>query len=104
MKIEKVFFDMDGVLADFERGVKELCGLASQSPNAKHRSPREDDQMWASIKEVPHFYDRLAPMPGAKELFDTVYGRYGDKWEKMLRSILCCGKKNCGFAPAPPAF
>ncbi len=27
MEVEKIYFDMDGVLADFERGVKEICGL-----------------------------------------------------------------------------
>ena len=26
MEVEKIYFDMDGVLADFERGVKEICG------------------------------------------------------------------------------
>ena len=27
MKPEKIFFDLDGVLADFDRGVKELAGF-----------------------------------------------------------------------------
>jgi len=25
--VEKIFFDMDGVLADFDGGVTRLCGL-----------------------------------------------------------------------------
>lgn len=29
MEIKKIYFDMDGVLADFSRGVEELCGLPS---------------------------------------------------------------------------
>ncbi|MBQ9867464.1 MAG: hypothetical protein IJM34_10625 [Lachnospiraceae bacterium] len=36
MTVEKIYFDMDGVLADFERGVKEICGLTPPSQNAKH--------------------------------------------------------------------
>ena len=37
--------------------------------------------MWVTIREVGHFYDRLDLLPGAKELFDTVYGKYGDRCE-----------------------
>ncbi len=35
MEAEKIYFDMDGVLADFERGVRELCGITPQSQNDK---------------------------------------------------------------------
>ena len=27
MELKKIYFDMDGVLADFERGVRELAGF-----------------------------------------------------------------------------
>ena len=27
MNIKKIYFDMDGVLADFDRGVIKLCGI-----------------------------------------------------------------------------
>ena len=33
MTVEKIYFDMDGVLADFERGVEEICGLTPPSQN-----------------------------------------------------------------------
>ena len=42
--VEKIYFDMDGVLADFERGVNEICGLVPPSQNAKHHKPGEDDE------------------------------------------------------------
>ncbi len=81
MEAEKIYFDMDGVLADFERGVQEICGLNPPSQNGKHRSPGEDDEMWARIRLDEHFYDHLELMPGAKEMFDAVYGKYGDRCE-----------------------
>lgn len=42
MEVKKIYFDMDGVLADFGRGVEELCGL-----------PRDcdDNLMWEAIKK-----------------------------------------------------
>ena len=81
IKVEKIYFDMDGVLADFERGVKEICGLTPPSQNAKHHKPGEDDEMWEKIKQATHFYDYLEMMPGAKEMFDAVYSKYGDRCE-----------------------
>ena len=37
--------------------------------------------MWDRIRKVDHFYDRLEPMPGAKEIFNAVYGVYGKRCE-----------------------
>ncbi|MDO4961798.1 MAG: hypothetical protein Q4E57_08115 [Eubacteriales bacterium] len=66
--IKKIYLDMDGVLADFDRGKRELC-----EPGIRPK--------WDGIRKVPHFYDRLELMPGAKEMFDEIYGLYGDKCE-----------------------
>ncbi len=81
MIIEKIYFDMDGVLADFERGVKEICKMNAPSQNDKDRSRDLDEEMWRRVREIEHFYDELEPMSGAKELFDAVYTKYGDKCE-----------------------
>ena len=81
MKVSKIYFDIDGVLADFERGVKEFCHLEPLSQNMKQRSHEADEAMWERIRETDHFYDRLELMPGAKKMFDTVYGKYGDRCE-----------------------
>ena len=80
MKVTKIYFDMDGVLADFEKGIRELCHMEPQPQNGK-RDAKTDDLMWETIKKIDRFYDRLDLMPGAKEMFDTVYGTYGDRCE-----------------------
>ena len=96
MRVDKIYFDMDGVLADFNRGVAELCGIAP--PLKQDEDPVEDEIMWAHVKEVPHFYDKLELMPGAKQMFDKLYERYGDKCEilsaipKPKRGILTAGE------------
>lgn len=96
MEVKKIFFDMDGVLADFNRGVEELCNLprVEQSKADKAR----DDEMWARIRQIEHFYDKLEPMDGAVEMFKAIYEKYGDKCEiltgipKPKRGILNAGE------------
>ena len=78
MKVKKIFFDMDGVLADFDRGVIELCGL---EPLSQGISGPKEELMWGRIRDVGHFYDKLEIMPGAKEMFDIIYEKYGDACE-----------------------
>ena len=97
-EIKKIYFDMDSVLADFERGVRELCRMEPPSQNDKHCNPADDDEMWRRIKQHEHFYDELELMPGAKEMFDALYEKYGDKCEiltgipKAKRGITYAGE------------
>ena len=80
MEIRKIYLDMDGVLADFDRGVAEICGMEPLPQNEK-RDPHLDDCMWEAIRKAGHFYDRLEPVPGAVEMFNSIYGKYGDRCE-----------------------
>ena len=79
MKIENIYFDMDGVLADFDRGLKELGNF--EKVDQSEATEESDEALWNVVRTTPHFYDRLEPMPGAVEMFRTLYDRYGDKCE-----------------------
>ena len=81
MRVDRIYFDMDGVLADFEKGVQDLCGMEPLPQDGKERDVKADDLMWERIRETEHFYDRLEMMPGAKELFDVLWGKYGERCE-----------------------
>ena len=99
--VSKIYFDLDGVLADFDRGVMELAGFNRNG--ATGGSDIKDDGMWQAIAGVPNFYDKLELMPGAKEMFNSIYKKYGDKVEiltgipKPKRNILTVSedKTNC---------
>ena len=97
MKAEKIYLDMDGVLADFDRGVRELCGM-DPLPQTGKTDPHQDNLMWEEIRKVGHFYDKLELMPGAKEMFGRIWDRYGDRCEiltgipKPERGILTAGE------------
>lgn len=92
-----IYFDMDGVLADFDRGLRELCGVEPLSVN-EARTPEYEDAMWAAIRAVPHFYLALEPMPGAVEMFHQLSRREGARCEiltgipKPRRGIVTAGE------------
>ena len=72
-----IYFDMDGVMADFARGVKELLHL--EPLDQEHSTSETDEVLFAAMREYPHFYDALEPIPGSIEIFDEVYEIYGDR-------------------------
>jgi phosphoglycolate phosphatase-like HAD superfamily hydrolase len=103
MEIQKIYFDMDGVLADFDRGIRELCHM-EPAANQAENSKAADDAMWEAVRAVGHFYDKLEPMPGALEMFEILHERYGDRCEiltgipKPHRGILTSGEDKTNWA------
>ncbi len=76
MTLKKIYFDMDGVVADFDRGVRELAGFNMSETDQDKKSAAEDKAMWEHVKRVPNFYDKLEPMPRGFEMFKAVKQAY----------------------------
>jgi hypothetical protein len=57
----RLFLDLDGVLADFDRGVREVTG---QPPEALPLR-----SMWAALARAPRFFETLAFMEDAELLW-----------------------------------
>lgn len=70
---------MDGVLSDFDRGVRELAHFEPFDQTI--RDPKRNDELWAAIRRVDHFYDRLEMIDGAYEMFTMLHEKYGDRCE-----------------------
>ena len=79
-KLVDIYFDMDGVLADFDRGVVELAGGELQYDESG-KTVGIGSEMWEKVRKIDNFYDKLEFMPGAKEMFDSIYTEHGDKCE-----------------------
>lgn len=65
----KIFLDMDGVLCDFIKGVKDTTGEDFTSPDI---SKGAKGKIKAQIEKNPSFWHTLDWMPGGKELFRHV--------------------------------
>ena len=74
----RIYFDMDGVLADFDGAVRK-CGLTPQPQ--ENRDAVYEALLWQTLSGVPHYYDTLEIMEGAYDLFMVVYRKYGSRCE-----------------------
>ena len=63
-----LFLDADGVLADFDAGVRALLGTTPHEFEAGHGK----SEFWRRLAKAPDFYANLPEMPDARFLFDAV--------------------------------
>ena len=64
----RLFLDADGVLADFNEGVRRLVGMYPREFEIKHGT----GEFWRRIAKAKNFYGTLPEMPDARTLFDAV--------------------------------
>jgi hypothetical protein len=64
----RLFLDADGVLADFDAGVKMLLGMDA----ARFRAARGSSAFWRRLASAENFYGTLPEMPDARLLFEAV--------------------------------
>jgi len=64
----QLFLDCDGVLADFDAGVREILGMSPHTFEARHGRRA----FWREIARTKDFYARLPLMADARTLFDGV--------------------------------
>jgi hypothetical protein len=63
-----LFLDLDGVLADFDAGAKQVLGMLPKPFEARY-GKRE---FWRRLARTKDFYATLPLMPDAMELFEAV--------------------------------
>jgi len=64
----RLFLDADGVLADFDRGARELLGSGPKQFIARHGR----GAFWKRLASAKNFYGALDEMPDAQMLFGAV--------------------------------
>ena len=67
-KAPRLFLDADGVLADFDEGVRRLLGMSAKAFIAEHGR----GTFWKRLAKAKNFYGALPQMPDAQLLFDAV--------------------------------
>jgi hypothetical protein len=69
------YCDMDGVLADMEKGFKELSGGLSPK---EYEEKNGKNSFWKLIAKKPNFWLELEPMPDAKILWTFIKQNFKD--------------------------
>ena len=68
VSLPKLFLDCDGVLADFDAGVRALLGMDAKAFEARHGK----GAFWKQLARAGNFYATLPKMADADLLFDAV--------------------------------
>ena len=60
----RIYCDLDGVLADFEEGVRRIFNRESKTIS--------NNQLWSTLARQPNFYGNLPWMKDGKQLWDAI--------------------------------
>ncbi len=68
MKFNKIYLDMDGVLADFDLHFKNIYGIWPKE--IKYNSHKDKLIFWDMVYETPRFFRNIPPKPNAFKLLE----------------------------------
>jgi hypothetical protein len=68
LTVPHLFLDCDGVLADFDAGVREVLGMSAAEFEKRHSI----GEFWKRLARADGFYAKLPEMPDAQILFAAV--------------------------------
>jgi len=71
-----IYFDMDGVLCDFDGTYTKIVGVKWDHSQAKTKEQKREK--WARLDPYPRFFAELPWMPGAKEMLLRIREKVGD--------------------------
>jgi len=72
----KIYVDLDGVMANFEKLVVETVGI--------HYWDRTTDKFWHRIDKVPNFYYKLELLPASLAMFNQILDVHGTDIVEVL--------------------
>jgi hypothetical protein len=64
----QIYLDCDGVLADFDRSAETILGAPSHVFEERHGA----GPFWKRLAKADRFFETLAPLPDAFELYEAV--------------------------------
>jgi beta-phosphoglucomutase-like phosphatase (HAD superfamily) len=65
---KQIYLDCDGVLADFESSARAILGASSAAFEKQHGAA----QFWKRLARADSFFEHLALLPDAMELYEAV--------------------------------
>ena len=65
---KQIYFDCDGVLADFDRAAEQVLGLPPRAFEKRHGL----GLFWKKLAGAEGFFETLDPLPDAFELYEAV--------------------------------
>jgi len=64
----QIYLDCDGVLADFDKGAKQVLGMHPRAYEKRFGLGK----FWKALATTPDFFANLEPLPDAMQLYEAV--------------------------------
>lgn len=81
---KKIYFDMDGVIVDFEGGVKKYLNI---NPRPQGYHPDYDNKLFEAMRKETHFYAKLDPIKGSIDIVKKAIEKHGIENVEILTGV-----------------